>query len=72
MNTTNTTTTTPDFDALRKRLRSLTLYGLAAQDNDLLTEPWLQRVIDIEDRERKRRSLERRLTSARVISESGV
>ena len=68
MNTTNTTTTTPDFDALRKRLRSLTLYGLAAQDNDLLTEPWLQRVIDIEDRERKRRSLERRLTSARVAA----
>ena len=68
MNTTNTTTTTPDFDALRKRLRSLTLYGLAVQDNDLLTEPWLQRVIDIEDRERKRRSLERRLTSARVAA----
>ncbi len=65
--TMNTTTITPDFDVLRKRLRALALYGLAAQDNDLLTEPWLQRVIDIEDRERKRRSLERRLTNARVV-----
>ena len=26
--TMNTTTTTPDFDALRKRLRALALYGL--------------------------------------------
>ncbi len=62
----DTTRTTPDFDALRKRLRNLTLYGLAAQDDDLLTEPWVQRAIDIEDRERKRRSLERRLTNARI------
>ena len=36
-------------------------YGLAAQDDALLAEPWVERVIDIEDRERKRRSLERRL-----------
>ena len=32
----------------------------------LLAEPWIERVIDIEDRERKRRSLERRLTNARI------
>ena len=31
-----------------------------------VTEPWVERVIDIEDRERKRRSLERRLTNARI------
>ena len=61
-----TTTTTPDFDALRKRLHALALYGLAVQDETLLTEPWISRVIDIEDRERKRRSLERRLTNARI------
>ena len=59
-------TTTPDFNALRKRLRTLGLYGLAAQDNTVLCEPWLETVIDIEDRERKRRSLERRLTNARI------
>ena len=32
----------------------------------LLKEPWVERVIGIEDRERKRRSLERRLTNARI------
>ena len=32
----------------------------------MLAEPWVERVIDIEDRERKRRSLERRLTNARI------
>jgi len=61
-----TTIQTPDFDALRKRLRALALYGLAIQDDALLTEPWVQRVIEIEDRERKRRSLERRFTNARI------
>jgi DNA replication protein DnaC len=64
MNT--TTTTTPDFDALRKRLRALALYGLAVQDEALLAEPWVERAMTIEDHERKRRSLERRLTSARI------
>ena len=64
--TMNTTTTTPDFDALPKRLRALGLYGLAVQDEALLAEPWVERVMAIEDHERKRRSLERRLTSARI------
>ena len=64
--TMNTTTITPDFDVLRKRLRALALYGLAVQDQTLLAEPWVERVIDIEDRERQRRSLKRRLTNARI------
>jgi len=64
--TMNTTTITPDFDVLRKRLRALALYGLAVQDQTLLAEPWVARVIDIEDRERQRRSLKRRLTNARI------
>ena len=57
---------TPDFDALRKRLQALGLYGLAAQDETGLSEPWIETVIAIEDRERKRRSLQRRLTNARI------
>ena len=63
--TTNKTTAT-ESDSVRQRLRDVALYGLAAQDHALLTEPWVERVIDIEDRERKRRSLERRLTNARI------
>ena len=58
--------TTPDFNATRQRLRALALYGLAVQDERLLAEPWVERAIDIEDRERKRRSLERRLANARI------
>ena len=48
------------------RLRKLGLYGLCAQADTLLTEPWLARVIDIEETERARRSLKRRLDNARL------
>ena len=69
MNTETTTmnkTPTTEPDSVRQRLRDVALYGLAAQDDAVLGEPWVERVIDIEDRERKRRSLERRLTNARI------
>ena len=59
-------TTTIDITAVQKQLRQLTLYGLAAQDADVLSQPWVQTVIDIEDRERKRRSLVRRIGNARI------
>ena len=59
-------TSKSDSFSLRQRLRDAGLYGLAAQDDAVLTEPWVERVIDIEDRERKRRSLERRLANARI------
>ena len=59
-------TPTTEPDSVRQRLRDVALYGLAAQDDAVLGEPWVERVIDIEDRERKRRSLERRLTNARI------
>ena len=55
-----------DIPALQKQLRALTLYGLAEQEHQLLTQPWVQTVIDIEDRERKRRSLVRRMGNARI------
>jgi DNA replication protein DnaC len=64
-----TTTTTPASDPLstrRAQLRTLGLYGLAAQDEAFLHQPWLETVIDIEDRERQRRSLKRRLDNARL------
>ena len=66
MTTTMNNTTTLEPDSVRQRLREVALYGLAAQDDALLAEPWVERVIDIEDRERKRRSLERRLANARI------
>jgi DNA replication protein DnaC len=50
----------------RARLHKLGLYGLCAQADTLLTEPWLARVIDIEEIERARRSHKRRLDNARL------
>jgi hypothetical protein len=43
-------------------------YGLLAQAQTLMHEPWLARVIEIEEAERQRRSLKRRLDSARLGS----
>jgi DNA replication protein DnaC len=57
--------TTP-IDLLRQRLGRLGFHGLQAMAEDLVNEPWLARMLDIEERERQRRSLKRRLDSARV------
>ncbi len=64
--TATTTTTSVDTAERRAQLRALGLYGLAVQDDDVLEQPWLEQVIDIEDRERRRRSLKRRLDNARI------
>jgi DNA replication protein DnaC len=54
------------LENVRVRLRKLGLYGLCAQAEMLLTEPWLARLLDIEETERARRSLKRRLDNARL------
>lgn len=54
------------LETARQRLRQLGLYGLLAQTETLLHEPWLSKVLDIEDAERIRRSLKRRLDDARL------
>ena len=56
----------PTLEAVRQRLRQLGLYGLLAQAETLLHEPWFNQVLDIEDAERARRSLQRRLDAARL------
>ena len=61
-----TTTTNLNLEATRQRLRQLGLYGLLAQAETLMHQPWLARVIEIEDAERARRSLKRRLDDARL------
>ena len=57
---------TLSLDTARMRLRKLGFYGLLAHAETLLAEPWLARVIDIEESERARRSLKRRLDHARL------
>ncbi len=62
----NPTPATLSLDSARTRLRRLGFYGLLAHAETLLVEPWLTRVIDIEEIERGRRSLKRRLDNARL------
>lgn len=61
-------TMTPSLtlEGARVRLRRLGFYGLAAHAETLLNEPWLARVLDVEEHERARRSLKRRLDHARL------
>jgi len=55
-----------NLETARSHLRRLGFYGLLAQAETLLNEPWLVRVIEIEDTERARRSLKRRLDNSRL------
>ena len=57
-----------DADALRDRVQRLGFFGLLASWNDIAQEPWLPQLVAIEEKERKRRSLERRLRAARIGS----
>jgi DNA replication protein DnaC len=61
-----TPTTTAPLEALKQRLRRLNLYGLLAHSEQIAHEPWLERVLAIEESERLHRSLKRRLDNARL------
>jgi DNA replication protein DnaC len=50
------------------RLKHLGLHGIIARWGDLQAEPWLTQLADIEEAERQRRSLERRIHNARIGS----
>jgi len=53
-------------DELYGRLKRLGLYGLIARWPELHGEPWLDKLAQIEESERKRRSLERRIHNAQI------
>jgi DNA replication protein DnaC len=53
-------------DDLRRRLQRLGLHGLLTDWDEIAREPWLPDLLDREERERARRSLERRLRNARL------
>lgn len=55
-----------DPDSLRDRARALHLHGLLSHWSEAATQPWLAPLIDWEERERARRSLERRLQEAHI------
>jgi DNA replication protein DnaC len=54
---------TPELTA---RLRRLGLYGLLTCCSDIADKPWLEELLSIEEAERQRRSLDRRLHAARI------
>jgi DNA replication protein DnaC len=51
---------------LRQRAQVLKLYGLLAHLDDVAAEPWVAQLLDWEEKERSRRSLERRVRGARL------
>lgn len=51
---------------LRDRVHALGLYGLLAEWDALKDETWVARLVEIEEAERARRSLERRMTASRL------
>lgn len=53
-------------DDLHGRARALGLYGVLSEWDALKDSPWLARLIGIEEAERARRSLERRLAASRI------
>jgi len=53
-------------DGLRDRAGALGLYGVLSEWDALKDSPWLARLIEIEEAERARRSLERRLAASRI------
>jgi DNA replication protein DnaC len=55
-----------DPSLARQRLRRLGLHGLLARWTEVADKPWLVELLDIEEDERQRRSLARRLRNARI------
>lgn len=53
---------------IRNRLKALGLFGLLACSEEIAEKSWLPEVLAIEERERQRRSLERRLKNSRVAT----
>lgn len=52
--------------SLRERLLRLGLYGLVTHYSEIADEAWVERLCVLEEQERKQRSLERRMKSARL------
>jgi DNA replication protein DnaC len=58
--------TSESHPELRQRLQRLGMFGLLACCEDIATKPWLNELLAIEEAERQRRSLDRRLHAARI------
>lgn len=61
-----TTSSAPDPDDLRRRLDLLGLRGLLERFEEFQDAPWLPRLLEVEEEDRGRRGLERRLRNAKL------
>lgn len=55
-----------ELDELRRRANRLRLYGVLSRWDELCTTPWVPELIEIEELERRRRSHEYRINSAKI------
>jgi len=60
------TTPTTSPEELHTRIQRLSLYGLLANWTEVQQEPWLEKLLALEEAERARRSLVRRIRNARI------
>ena len=60
--------TTLNPTEIKDRLKTLGLFGLLACCDQIVDKPWLPEVLAIEERERQKRSLERRLRNSRLAA----
>ncbi|MCR4302309.1 MAG: ATP-binding protein [Sulfuricaulis sp.] len=60
--------TTREPAELQTRLQALGFHGLLRAWDDIHSEPWLAKVVDIEQADKRRRGLERRLKNAQIGS----
>ena len=54
------------LDDKQMRLRTLGLFGMLARWDEIANKPWLEELLGIEEAERQRRSLARRIRHARI------
>lgn len=53
---------------MKAQFKSLGLFGLCACWDQIADKPWIREVLEIEERERQKRSLERRRRNARILA----
>lgn len=61
-----TTRSKAEHEEFRGRAKRLGLYGLLAHWDEIANQPWIPTLLDLEDHERGRRSLERRIRNAKL------
>jgi DNA replication protein DnaC len=64
--TTSAESVSPSNEPLRRRAQALGLWGVLSRWSELSEEPWVQRLVTLEEEARQARSLERRIQQARI------